>query len=291
MALMLRGEPVAATISGKLQEKVLRMSGTGVIPTLAIVRIGQQIADVSYETAAMKRCARIGIRTKRVLLPETTSKEELVDVIRGINEDNSVHGCLLLRPLPSKELEDAVSSLLLPEKDVDGITPRSWSGLFAGHGIGYPPCTAQACLEVLDYYGVPLQGKRVTVVGRSLVVGKPLSMMLQNRDATVTMCHSRTINLFNECRKAEVIVAAVGKKKLINRSYIRSNQVVIDVGINEDENGRLCGDVDFDEIQPIVSAITPVPGGIGAVTTSVLCKHVIDAAEQQSKQHIGESEY
>jgi methylenetetrahydrofolate dehydrogenase (NADP+)/methenyltetrahydrofolate cyclohydrolase len=203
-----------------------------------------------------------------------------LDAIREINGDPAIHGCLMFRPLPRKEDEEAACALLDPAKDVDCMTAGSLGGVFTGKRVGYPPCTAQACLEILDHYRVNLQGKRVTVIGRSLVIGKPVSMMLQSRNATVTMCHTKTVDLPSVCRTAEVLVVAAGRAGVVNQSYVSPGQVVIDVGINVDENGKLRGDVDFEGVEPVVSAITPVPGGVGAVTTAVLCKHVVESAEK-----------
>ena len=189
----------------------------------------------------------------------------------------------MFRPLSNKDDETAACALLAPEKDVDCMTSGSLASVFTGKGAGYPPCTAQACLELLDYYGIPLRGKRVTVIGRSLVIGKPVSMMLQSRDATVTMCHTKTVDMPAICRSADIIISAAGKAGVVDERFAFPGQIILDVGINVDENGKLCGDVKFDKVEPIVEAITPVPAGVGAVTTAVLAKHVIEAAEKKMK--------
>lgn len=283
MAEILKGAPVAAALTEALIARAEALKASGIVPVLAILRVGERPDDISYETGAMKRCAKVGVEVRQFLLAADCSKEQLLDTIREINGDSSIHGCLMFRPLPDKAAEAEACALLAPEKDVDCMTSGSLASVFTGKGAGYPPCTAQACMEILEHYGVDLTGKRATVIGRSLVIGKPVSMMLQAKNATVTMCHTRTADLPGECRKAEILIAAAGKAGVVDRSFVAPGQVVIDVGINVDENGKLCGDVKFDEAEPIVSAITPVPGGVGAVTTAVLCKHVIEAAEKASR--------
>lgn len=283
MAHILKGAPVAAAISEDLVKRAEDLKSSGILPALAILRMGDRPADVSYETGAMKRCEKIGILVKRFLLSASCGREALLNTIREINADSSIHGCLMFRPLPNKADEAAASALLSPEKDVDCMTSGSLAGVFTGKGAGYPPCTAQACVELLDYYGIKLQGKRVVVIGRSLVIGKPVSMLLQARNATVTMCHTKTVDLPGVCRNAEILIAAVGKAGVVDERFVSPGQIVIDVGINADENGKLCGDVKFDAVEPIVSGITPVPAGVGAVTAAVLAKHVIEAAEEELK--------
>lgn len=283
MAELLKGAPVAATLTENLLQRTNALRDRGVIPTLAILRVGARPDDLSYETGAMKRCDKIGIAVRQFLLPEDCTKEQLLDAVREINADDSIHGCLMFRPLPDKEMEDAACALLAPEKDVDGMTVGSLATVFAGKGAGYPPCTAQACMELLEYYNIPLQGKRVTVIGRSLVIGKPVSMMLQARNATVTMCHTKTVELAKTCRDAEVLVVAAGKAGVIDADFVSPGQTVVDVGIHVNSEGKLCGDVQFDAVEPVVTAITPVPGGVGGVTTAVLAKHVVEAAEKAAR--------
>lgn len=280
MAQLLKGLPVANALTETLVERVAALNAKNVTPTLAILRVGERGDDISYETGAMKRCAKVGIAVRQFLLKADCSKEELLDTIREINEDPSIHGCLMFRPLPDKAMEEAACALLSPEKDVDCMTVGSLATVFTGKGAGYPPCTAQACIELLDHYEIPLQGKRVTVIGRSLVIGKPVSMMLQARNATVTMCHSKTVDMAQICRNAEILVVAAGKAGVVDRSFASPGQIVVDVGINVNAEGKLCGDVMFEDVEPIVEAITPVPGGVGSVTTAVLAKHVIQAAEK-----------
>lgn len=279
MAEVWKGASVAQALTQRLQARAQALRGRGIVPTLAILRVGDRPDDLSYERAALKRCETVGVAVHQFLLPADCTKDQLLEVIAGVNASPAVHGLLMFRPLPDKAMEEAARAALDPKKDVDGMTPGSLASLFAGKGPGYPPCTAQACLELLDHYGVDLTGKRCTVVGRSLVIGKPVAMLLQARNATVTMCHTRTLDLPGECRRAEVLVAAAGKAGLIGADCLSPGQTVLDVGINVDPSGMLRGDVDFAAAEALVGAVTPVPGGVGSVTTAVLCKHVIQAAE------------
>ena len=280
MAELWKGAPAASALTEQLIPRAQALRERGIVPTLAIIRVGERPEDLSYERGAMKRCEKVGIAVRQFLLTAVSSQADLMDVIEEVNRDQSIHGCLLFRPLPRHMDEQAACAALDPAKDVDGITPGSLAAVFAGSGAGYPPCTAQACLELLDHYGYELKGKRAVVVGRSLVIGKPASMLLLGRHATVTICHTRTADLPAECRRADVLIAAAGKAGVVGASCLSPGQVVIDVGINAGEDGSLVGDVDFAAAEPVVTAITPVPGGVGAVTTSVLARHVIEAAEK-----------
>ena len=281
MALLLKGGQAAAAMNEKTAARVAALTAAGVVPTLAVVRMGAREDDLSYERGVMNRCAKLGIQVKPYLLEADASQDQLLAVLGEINQDSSIHGCLIFRPLPARIDDKAVRSTLAPEKDVDGITDASLAGVFTGSGVGYAPCTAQACVEILDHYGIPLEGKRATVVGRSLVVGKPAAMLLDRKNATVTICNSRTRNLPEICRSADVLVVAMGKRGAIGGDCVAPGQVVVDVGIHTDENGKLCGDVRFAEAEPVVEAITPVPGGVGTMTTSVLAAHVVEAAEKK----------
>ena len=280
MAELWKGAPAASALTEQLIPRAQALRERGIVPTLAIIRVGERPEDLSYERGAMKRCEKVGVAVRQFLLTAVSSQADLMDVIEEVNRDQSIHGCLLFRPLPRHMDEQAACAALDPAKDVDGITPGSLAAVFAGSGAGYPPCTAQACLELLDHYGYELKGKRAVVVGRSLVIGKPASMLLLGRHATVTICHTRTADLPAECRRADVLIAAAGKAGVVGASCLSPGQVVIDVGINAGEEGNLVGDVDFAAAEPVVTAITPVPGGVGAVTTSVLARHVIEAAEK-----------
>jgi methylenetetrahydrofolate dehydrogenase (NADP+)/methenyltetrahydrofolate cyclohydrolase len=280
MATILKGAPVAAAVNERTLTLCEELKNKGIIPTLAIVRVGEREDDLSYERGVMKRCEKLGVEVKRFLLEANATQDDLLDILRMINQEPTLHGCLLFRPLPKGIDDRIVRAALAPEKDVDGITDQSLAGVFTNVDTGFPPCTAQACMEILEHYNIPLSGKRVTVVGRSLVVGKPVAMMLDRKNATVTMCNSRTQNLAEVCKEADVVVVAMGNMGAIDGSCLRAGQVVVDVGIHVNEEGKLCGDVKFDQAEPIVDAITPVPGGVGAVTTSVLVKHVVEAARR-----------
>ena len=280
MAAILKGAPVVAAMNEVNAARCAALSEKGIIPTLAVVRVGAREDDLSYERGVMTRCGKVGVAVRQFLLPADASQDELLDVIQKINADASIHGCLLFRPLPKQFDDRTIRAALDPKKDIDGITDGSLAGVFTNTAIGYPPCTAQACLEILKYYQIPLSGKRAVVVGRSLVVGKPAAMMLDRENATVTMCNSRTQDLPALCREADVVVVAMGRMGAIGGDALREGQVVVDVGIHVNEEGKLCGDVRFSEAEPLVDAITPVPGGVGTVTTSVLVGHVVDAAEK-----------
>ncbi len=280
MAERWSGAPVAQALTERLAARADELKARGIVPTLAIVRVGERPEDLSYERGALKRCEKVGIQVRQFVLPKESSHGDLMEVIQQINGDGAIHGCLLFRPLPVHMDEEAICAALDPAKDVDGITTGSLASVFTGSGAGYPPCTAQACMEMLDYYGCDLTGKRAVVVGRSLVVGKPLAMLLLGKNATVTLCHTRTSDLAAECRRAEVLIAAAGHANMIGRDHLAPGQLVLDVGINVDEDGNLVGDVDFAAADEIAGAVTPVPGGVGAVTTSVLAAHVLKAASQ-----------
>ena len=280
MSVILKGAPVVAAMNEANAARCAALREKGVVPTLAVVRVGAREDDLSYEKGVMARCAKVGVEVKQFLLPADAAQEELLGVIACINADPSIHGCLLFRPLPRQFDDRTVRAALAPEKDIDGITDGSLAGVFTNTALGYPPCTAQACLEILKFYGIPLSGRRAVVVGRSLVVGKPAAMMLDRENATVTLCNSRTRNLPEVCKQADIVVVAMGKMAAVGADCLRAGQTVVDVGIHVNEEGKLCGDVRFGEAEPLVEAITPVPGGVGPVTTSVLVSHVVEAAEK-----------
>lgn len=280
MAELLKGKAVADSLTEKNKAKVEELKKAGIVPTLGIIRLGENPSDLSYERGALKRAEQTGVEVRKFVYESDITQEKLIDEIEKINNDDSIHGVLIFRPLPKHIDDKAVCDALAPEKDMDGITAGSMAGVFMDSGEGYPPCTAAACIEILDHYGVELQGKKVTVMGRSLVIGKPVAMMVMKKNATVTVCHSRTsIDDFKAAgQNADVVIAALGKAKMVDAERIGDGQVIIDVGINVDEDGKLCGDVNFDEAEPKAAKITPVPGGVGSVTTAVLMKHVIEAA-------------
>ncbi len=280
MAEILKGAPVAAALTEELTKRAEKLIADGKTPTLAILRVGANESDLSYERGALKRCEKIGIRPISIVLDADASEEQVLAQIERINNDDTIHGCLMFRPLPKHINEKRICEALDPRKDVDCMTSASLTTVFTGRGEGYAPCTAQSCMEILKFYGIDLTGKNVTVIGRSLVIGKPVSMMLQAANATVTMCHTKTVDTAGIASRAEILVVAAGRAGIVNADYTNPGQVIIDVGINVDSEGNLCGDVDFGKVEPVVSAITPVPGGVGSVTTAVLCKHVIESAER-----------
>ena len=291
MAKLLLGKEVTDALNAKLIERAAALKEKGVVPTLGILRIGENPSDLSYEKGATKRAELIGIEVKKFVLPEDAAKEAVLAEIDKLNADPAIHGVLMFRPLPKhlKADTDEICNRLDPKKDVDCMTDLSNAGVFEGRAdLGFAPCTPAACMEILDYYGIDCKGKNAVVIGRSLVVGKPAAMMLMGKNATVTVCHTKTVNTAEICRNADILVSAAGVLNSLTKDYVRPGQVVIDVSINWDENkpnargtlGAIAGDAVFAEVEPIVEAITPVPGGVGSVTTSVLMKHVIEAAER-----------
>ena len=273
---LLKGADASAAIKIQVAEGLERLKGK--VPKLGIIRVGERADDKSYERGAVKRMESFGLRVQSYVYPEKISHEDFEKEFRTINEDPDVAGILLLRPLPGQISEKQIENMIDPAKDLDGISPANIAKVFAGDSTGFAPCTAEAVVEMLKAAGISISGKRITIVGRSMVVGRPLSMLLLQENATVTICHTRTRELAGACRSAEILVAAAGKAGMIDQSFVGKDAVVIDVGINVDEKGRLCGDVDFDSITEIASMATPVPGGVGAVTTAVLAKHLVRAA-------------
>lgn len=281
MAKQFLGKEVVAAVNSRIMADVAALKEKGVTPTLGIVRVGERGDDLSYERGAVKRCETLGVAYEKFLLPADCTQEELMAVIDQVNKNDAIHGVLIFRPLPKHLDEAAVIKALDPEKDVDGITDGSMVGVFAGTNQGFPPCTPQACMEILDYYNVDCTGKKAVVVGRSLVVGKPAAMMLIKKNATVTVCHTRTVDMPSVVKEADIVIVAAGRAGVVDASYVKEGQIVIDVGINVNAEGKLCGDVDYASVEPIVEAITPVPGGVGSVTTSVLIGHVVEAAKRK----------
>lgn len=283
MAQILKGAEVVAALNEKMMAEVAKLKAGGVTPTLAILRVGERADDVSYERGAMKRCDTVGVAVKNIILPADVDQDTLMAQVERLNSDAAVHGVLIFRPLPKHLDGEAVRRALAPEKDVDGITDGSLAGVFTGSGDGFAPCTAQAAIEILDYFNIACSGKRAVVIGRSLVVGKPVAMMLMAKNATVTVCHTRTVDMPSVTKQAEILVVCAGVMESIDASYLSAGQTVIDVGINwNEEKGKLCGDVKFDEAEALADAITPVPGGVGTVTTSVLVSHVVEAAKRRA---------
>lgn len=296
MAKQLLGKEVTAALNQRLQEQVAGLKEKGVCPKLAIIRCGEDPSDLAYEKGAESRAALIGVEVQKFLLPGDVSKQRLLEAIDQVNADGSIHGCLLLRPLPGhlKQDESEICNRLSPTKDVDGMTDLSAAGVFAGKPLGFPPCTPQACMEILHHYGIDPKGKRAVVIGRSLVVGKPVAMMLLAEHATVTICHTKTVDTAAIARQADILISAAGALGSLTRNHVRPGQVVLDVSVNWDASkpngkgglGAMAGDAVYDEVEPIVDAITPVPGGVGSVTTSVLISHVVEAAQRASGREV-----
>ena len=289
MAKQLLGKEVNEALVAALQGRTAALKEKGVTPTLGIIRLGENPSDLSYEKGATKRAEEVGVAVKNYILPEDASKEDVLKVIDEVNADASVHGVLMFRPLPKhlKADQDEICNRLAPCKDVDSMTHMSNAGVFEGQDLGYAPCTPAACMEILDHYGIDCKGKNAVVIGRSLVVGKPAAMMLMGKNATVTICHTKTVDTAAICREADIIISAAGVLGSLTKDFVREGQIVIDVSMNWNPEkitskgkGGMSGDCVFDEVEPIVGAITPVPGGVGAVTTTVLMKHVVEAAEK-----------
>ena len=276
--LELRGKKVSDGIKEYVSKELETLT---FVPKLAIVRVGENPDDMSYERGATKKLKSFGLDVASYVFPQDISDEAFKKAFKDINEDDEVTGILLLRPLPRTINEKDIENMIDPKKDLDGISPINIAKVFAGDTTGFSPCTAEAVIEVLKAYDIELTGKRVTVVGRSMVVGKPVSMLLLKENATVTMTHTRTVDLKKTCSDAEIVIAAAGRAKMLNSDYCGQDAVMIDVGINVDENGKLCGDVDYATLDGKASAATPVPGGVGTVTTAVLAKHLIQAAKMR----------
>ena len=283
MAKVLKGAEVVAAVNERIIAQVEELKAKGVNPTLGIIRVGERPDDLSYERGAMKRCEKLGVAVKQYLLPADVDQAGLLATIDEVNKDAGVHGVLMFRPLPKHLNEEEACQALDPEKDVDGITDGSMVGVFTGQKKGFPPCTPSACMEILDHFGIDCTGKKAVVVGRSLVVGKPAAMMLVKKNATVTICHTKTVDMPSVVREADIVIVAAGRAEVVGKEYFAPGQTIIDVGINVNAEGKLCGDCNFAEADAIVDAITPVPGGVGTVTTSVLVGHVVEAAIRQTQ--------
>ncbi len=281
MDRILKGAPVAKDILALAKADAEKLIQSGTAPTLAIVRVGERPDDIAYENSLIKRCESNSVAVKTIALEQTATTETLVETLEKINNDGGIHGCLLFRPLPSHIDETKVRNSLCAKKDVDGISDLSLAGVFTDSSVGYCPCTALASVEILKHYNIELSGKHAVVLGRSLVVGKPLSMLLLKENSTVTICHTKTKDVASETAKADILFACAGRARMVKENFVKPSAVVVDVGINFDESG-MCGDVDFDKVSEKTAAITPVPGGIGAVTTAIMIRNVVDATKKQT---------
>ncbi|MEE8721882.1 MAG: bifunctional 5,10-methylenetetrahydrofolate dehydrogenase/5,10-methenyltetrahydrofolate cyclohydrolase [Eggerthellaceae bacterium] len=280
MARLLLGKPVADHLTEATRAAADELASAGTPPCLAIVRVGERPDDLSYERGALKRAEKAGVAVHSFVLDADAATDDVLAVISQVNADPTIHGCLMFRPLPRAIDEAAVLAALDASKDVDGSTNGALGSLFTDEKRGFAPCTAAACIELLDYYDVPLDSANVVVVGRSMVIGKPVALLALGRNATVTICHSHTADLASVMRGADIVICATGRAKAYGAECFAPGQIVLDVGINVDDEGALCGDVDADAVEPIVDALTPVPRGIGSVTTAVLMGHVVEAARR-----------
>lgn len=278
MAEILKGNVVAAGIKEQMKAKLIELERAGKYTTLGIIRLGSNAGDVSYEKSIIKACDAIGIRSKVFEEDQSLDTKGLIDLMEKLNNDDNISGILLFRPLPKHIDEEAIRNSIDPKKDVDCMHPLNLEKIFEGDLNGFSPCTPKAAMEILLFNNIDLEGKNVVVINRSMVVGKPLAMMLLEKNATVTICHSRTKDLHEITKRADVVVTALGKPKYFDAKYFNENSVVIDVGVGIDSDGKLSGDVDYDGVFDIVKMITPVPGGVGSVTTTILLNQVLLAA-------------
>lgn len=279
MAKILKGAPVAEALSEKIINDVEAIKSQGVIPCLGIFRIGEREDDIAYERSILKKAEKLGVKVDVKVYPEDVSQEAAEQALMEMNHDDSIHGILMFRPVPRHLDEEKLRNMIFTEKDVDGCTDGSLAGVFTNNKEGFSPCTAEAIVELLDHYNIEVKGKNVVVIGRSLVVGRPLGMLLLHRDATVTYCHTKTLDMESITKKADILISTAGVLRLVGANMVSTDQVIIDAGINwDEEKNGISGDVDYDAVEPLVDSITPVPGGVGSVTTTLLFRHVIEAA-------------
>lgn len=278
MAMILNGSAAARELTERLRARTDELRLRGLEPCLALLRVGEAEDDIVYERMVTRRCDTAGIFVRRSVFPAELTTQELICEVERLNQDSSVHGVLIFRPLPAHIDDEAVRRALRPEKDVDGVSDLSLAAICTGSGAGFPPCAAEACIELIKHYGIGLSGSRAVVIGRSLVVGKPAALMLLGEDATVTVCHRRTPELAGLCREADIIISAAGSAGLITADFVKPGQVLLDAGVSVSENGELCGDAVFDEVEPIVAAMSLPTGGVGPMTTAILAQHVVAAA-------------
>ena len=279
MAEILKGSPVAKFIKEKIKSESDLLRQKGIIPTLGIIRMGDRPEDISYEKGVIKNCESVGIQARVFEVPENTSMNEFVELLKSVNQDDNIHGILMFRPLPKHIDYEVIKNIIDPRKDIDCMSLVNLEKVFEGELDGFAPCTPKAVIEILKFYNVPLSGANVAIINRSMVVGRPLSMMFIGENSTVTICHSRTKDLPKVTANADIVVAAVGKARMLGKEYFSENSVVIDVGINDAGDGKICGDVDYDNVVEHVKSITPVPGGVGSVTSAILLSHVIIACK------------
>jgi methylenetetrahydrofolate dehydrogenase (NADP+) / methenyltetrahydrofolate cyclohydrolase len=280
-AKLLTGKEVAQQMDQDIQKDVQALKARGINPALKIIIAGDAADSLAYANSAKKMAEKNGITCDIEQLPGTISQDDFNRALKERNADKNIHGIIVMRPLPRQISEEIVKYILAPEKDIDCFNPVNAGKIMAGDMTGFPPATPQAVMEILRFYQIPMQGKEAVIIGRSMVVGKPMAMLLLNENATVTVCHSKTRDLPGVCKRADILVAAIGKAKMITTDYIKSGATVMDVGINV-EGDKLYGDVDTEPAKEVAGAITPVPGGVGTVTTRVLLKHVVKATKLQN---------
>jgi methylenetetrahydrofolate dehydrogenase (NADP+)/methenyltetrahydrofolate cyclohydrolase len=283
MGLRLEGKPVVQHLREDMRKRISKLEEQGVVPTMLIIRVGEREDDISYERGILKSCGLIGIKGQVKCLPTDVSLKEVIDLIELSNKDDNIHGIMLFRPLPGHLDLEIIRNAIDPAKDIDCMSPVNLEKVFEGASDGFIPCTAKAVIELLKYYKIDLKGTNIVVAGRSLVVGKPLAMLLLDENATVTICHSRTKDMPSITSKADVVVSAVGKAKFMDDKYFNPDAIVVDVGINDAGDGKICGDVDYDLVFDKVKAITPSIGGVGAITTTILLDHVVRACDARVK--------
>ncbi|NBG88596.1 bifunctional 5,10-methylenetetrahydrofolate dehydrogenase/5,10-methenyltetrahydrofolate cyclohydrolase [Isachenkonia alkalipeptolytica] len=282
MAKIIKGKPVADKITEELSKEIENIKAKGGQPKLATLRVGERGDDIAYERGATKRAEKIGIEVASVVLPGDITQEDFIEELQKLNKDASVNGILIFRPLPKQIDESMIKNIIAPEKDIDCFSPVNVGKMTEGDPTGFNPCTPSAVMEILDFYGVEIKGAEASVIGSSMVVGKPVAMLLLNRKATVRVAHSKTRDTAAVARQGEILVVGVGVPKMVKEDWVSEGAVVIDVGINVDDEGNMSGDVDFEKVQKKASMITPVPRGVGSVTTTVLAKHVLKAYKQQN---------
>lgn len=280
MGTRLEGKPVVQFLRENIKSRVRVLEENGVFPTLLLIRVGEREDDIFYEKSILKNCDLLRIKGMVKQLPSSVSMDELTKVFKDVNHDSAIHGIMIFRPLPDHLDLDIIRNLIDPVKDIDCMSPVNLEKVFEGNSTGFAPCTAKAVIEILKYYDIPLKGANVVVAGRSLVVGKPLAMLLLDENATVSICHSRTREMPAVTANADIVVAAIGKAKFMTEEYFKENSIVVDVGINDDDTGKICGDVDFDGVFEKVKAISPATGGVGIITTTILLDHVVKACEK-----------
>ena len=280
--IIIDGKAVAAAVNAENARKCEELAKKyGSRPGLAVVLVGDDPASQVYVSSKVRKCGELGIYSEKIVLPKDSTQQQVLDVIDTLNKNPEIHGILVQSPPPPQISEEEIILAIDPKKDVDCFHPYNTGRMLQGDLTGSLPCTPAGVMELLKYYKIPTSGKRAAVLGRSNIVGKPMSLLMLRENATVTVAHSRTANLKEVAKRADILIAAIGKPKMITREYVKEGAVVIDVGINRDADNKLCGDVDFDDVAEICSAITPVPGGVGPMTIAMLLNNCIQSVELQ----------